>query len=123
MRARRLAPPLFTSGPNGPNTYLRDLWTLLYDRGVDVIVNGHDHLYERFGKQDVDGRSDGRGIRQFIAGTGGAQLYDFMRITPNSQVRIKSHGVLRLTLSPSAYEWAFLDVAGGIPDSGADQCH
>ena len=115
--------PLFTSGPNGPNAYLRDLWTLLYDRGVDVIVNGHDHLYERFGKQDVDGRSDGRGIRQFIAGTGGAQLYDFMRITPNSQVRIKSHGVLRLTLSPSAYEWAFLDVAGGITDAGSDGCH
>ena len=67
-----------------------------------MIVNGHDHLYERFGKQDVDGRSDVRGIRQFIAGTGGAQLYDFMRITPNSQVRIRSHGILRLTLSPSA---------------------
>jgi 3',5'-cyclic AMP phosphodiesterase CpdA len=115
--------PLFTSGPNGPNTYLRDLWTLLYDRGVDVIVNGHDHLYERFGKQDVDGRSDGRGIRQFIAGTGGAQLYDFMRITPNSQVRIKSHGVLRLTLSPAAYEWAFVEITGGVTDSGSDSCH
>jgi hypothetical protein len=115
--------PLFTSGPNGPNTYLRDLWTLLYERGLDVIVNGHDHLYERFGKQDVDGRSDERGIRQFIAGTGGAQLYDFMRITPNSQVRIKSHGILRLTLSPSAYEWAFVDVTGAVADSGSDTCH
>jgi calcineurin-like phosphoesterase family protein len=115
--------PLFTSGPNGPNNYLRDLWTLLHQRGLDVIVNGHDHLYERFGKQDVDGRSDVRGIRQFIAGTGGAQLYDFMRVTPNSQVRIKSHGVLRLTLSPTAYEWAFVDVAGSVADSGSDSCH
>jgi 3',5'-cyclic AMP phosphodiesterase CpdA len=115
--------PLFSSGPNGPNGYLRDLWTLLDERGADVIVNGHDHLYERFGKQDVDGRSDVNGIREFIAGTGGAQLYDFMRITPNSQVRIKSHGILRLTLSPSGYEWAFVDVAGGITDSGGDSCH
>jgi len=115
--------PLFTSGPNGPNSYLRDLWTLLYERGLDVIVNGHDHLYERFGKQDVDGRSDARGIRQFIAGTGGAQLYDFMRITPNSQVRIKSHGVLRLTLSPSTYDWAFVDIDGTVADSGSDSCH
>ena len=46
-----------------------------------------------------------------------------MRITPNSQVRIKSHGVLRLTLSPAAYEWAFVDVAGGVTDSGSDSCH
>jgi hypothetical protein len=115
--------PLFTSGPNGPNDYMRDLWRLLYDRGADVIVNGHDHLYERFGKQDPDGRSDARGMREFIAGTGGALLYDFMRITPNSQVRIKSHGILRLTLSPTAYEWAFVDVTGGVADSGSDNCH
>ena len=115
--------PLFTSGPNGPNSYLRDLGRCSTIAGVDVIVNGHDHLYERFGKQDVDGRSDGRGIRQFIAGTGGAQLYDFMRITPNSQVRIKSHGVLRLTLSPTGYDWAFVEVTGGVTDSGSDRCH
>ena len=115
--------PLFSSGPNGPNDFMRDLWMLLLERGADVIVNGHDHLYERFGKQDVDGRSDPNGIREFIAGTGGAELYDFMRLTPNSQVRIKSHGVLRLTLNPSAYQWAFMDVAGAIADSGSDTCH
>ena len=64
--------PLFSSGPNGPNVFMRDIWGLLYDNNADVVVAGHDHFYERFGKQDVDGRSDVRGIRQFIAGTGGA---------------------------------------------------
>jgi hypothetical protein len=115
--------PLFSSGPNGPNAFMREMWSLLYERDADVIVTGHDHLYERFGKQDPDGRSDIRGLRQFIVGTGGAQLYDFMRITPNSQVRIKSHGVLRLTLSPNSYEWAFIDTTGAIADSGVDGCH
>lgn len=115
--------PVFSSGPNGPISVMRDVWRLLQEHGADVVVTGHDHLYERFGKQDIDGRSDPRGIREFIAGTGGAQLYDFMRITPNSQVRIKSYGVLRLTLSPASYEWAFIDATGAIADSGTDSCH
>jgi hypothetical protein len=115
--------PLFSSGPNGPNVFMRDLWGLLYDNGADVVVAGHDHFYERFGKQDVDGRSDPRGLRQFIAGTGGATLYDFQRMSANSQARVKAHGVLKLTLSPSSYQWAFLEASGAISDSGTDGCH
>ena len=115
--------PLFSSGPNGPNAFMRDMWTLLYDADADVVVSGHDHLYERFGKQDVDGRSDIRGLRQLIAGTGGAQLYEFQRQEPNSQARHRSHGVLRLTLLPTSYQWTFVDGSGLTLDSGADGCH
>jgi len=115
--------PLFSSGPNGPNVFMRDVWGLLYENKADLVVNGHDHFYERFDKQDVDGRADLNGIRQFIAGTGGAKLYDFQRMTANSQARIKSHGVLKLTLSTSSYAWAFIDATGAIADSGADTCH
>jgi hypothetical protein len=115
--------PLFSSGPNGPNIFMRDMWGLLYELNADIVVAGHDHLYERFGKQDVDGRSDARGLRQFIVGTGGASLYDFLRVEPNSQARVKAHGVLRLTLNPAAYEWAFIDSTGRTADSGSDGCH
>jgi hypothetical protein len=115
--------PVFTSGPNGPNLFMRDMWALLYEYNADVIVNGHDHLYERFGKQDVDGRSDARGLRQFIAGTGGARLYDFQQVRANSQARVRAHGVLRLTLHFSSYDWAFVDVNGAVGDAGADGCH
>jgi hypothetical protein len=114
--------PLFSSGPNGPNIFMRDIWGLLYEMRADVIVNGHDHFYERFDKQDGDGRSDPRGLRQFIAGTGGATLYDFQRLTANSQARVKSHGVLRLTLNLANYAWEFMDVSGRIMDAGADSC-
>ena len=66
--------PLFSSGQNGDNPGMRAFWRILYAAGVDVVVVGHDHLYERFAPQDPDGRFDPvRGIRQFIAGTGGAQ--------------------------------------------------
>lgn len=115
--------PLFSSGPNGPNVFMRDIWGLLYRLNADVVVAGHDHLYERFGKQDVDGRSDIRGLRQFIAGTGGARLYDFHRVEANSQSRVKAHGVLRLTLQPTGYQWAFIDATGAIADTGSDGCH
>lgn len=115
--------PLFSSGQNGNNLMMRDLYDSLHRQGVDVIVAAHDHLYERFGKQNADGRSDGGGIRQFIVGTGGAQLYDFHRMAPNSQVRIRTHGVLRFTLNPTNYDWAFISTSGAIEDFGTDTCH
>ena len=115
--------PLYSSGPNGPSLFMRDLWNLLQQGGVDVIVAAHDHFYERFGKQDGDGRSDAQGMRQFIVGTGGARLYNFLRMSANSQVRISAHGVLRVTLNRSNYDWAFIDVTGAVADTGADSCH
>ena len=115
--------PLFTSGPNGPNIFMRDMWALLYRHNADVVVAGHDHLYERFGKQDVDGRSDARGLRQFIAGTGGAILYNFQRQEANSQARHRAHGVLRMRLATHGYSWEFIDVNGITLDAGSDGCH
>lgn len=115
--------PLFTSGPNGPNAFMRDMWALLYELKADVVIAGHDHLYERFGKQDVDGRSDAAGLRQFITGTGGARLYDFHRASANSQARVKAHGILRLGLHTTSYDWTFLDTNGAVGDAGADGCH
>jgi hypothetical protein len=68
--------PFVASGPNGGNAFLRDLWQLLYEQNVDVVVSAHDHLYERFALMNALGQRDPvRGIRQFIAGTGGAEIY------------------------------------------------
>jgi calcineurin-like phosphoesterase family protein len=119
--------PLFTSGPNGENRHMQEIWRILYNAKVDVIINGHDHLYERFAKQDPDGRPDeANGIRQFTVGTGGVDLYSFGAIRPNSDVRASVWGVLVLFLSPTGYEWNFLPA--GIPgvnfrDTGTATCH
>ena len=71
--------PLFTSGPSaGSNAMMRDVWTLLYGQNVDIVVNGHDHFYERFFPQDFNGvRGTTGGITEYIVGTGGTPLYDF----------------------------------------------
>jgi 3',5'-cyclic AMP phosphodiesterase CpdA len=115
--------PLFTSGQNGPSVHMRDLFALLEAGGADVVINAHDHLYERFASQTADGRPSERGIRQFIVGTGGADLYRFVTTAPNSEARIAQFGILRLSLQPTAYRWEFVLAAGGLGDSGNDVCH
>ena len=115
--------PLFSSGQNGSTAPMRDMYSLLEVTGADVIVNGHDHVYERFAKQTAEGRPAERGIRQFIAGTGGATLYRFITVAPNSEVRSVQLGVLRLFLQPTSYRWEFVGVQGGLADSGSEPCH
>jgi hypothetical protein len=117
--------PLFSSGPNGPNRDMREIWRVLYELNVDLVVNGHDHLYERFAPQDPDGRLDSvRGIRQITVGTGGGSLYTPVTSAPNQEAIGIVHGVLRLTLNDSSYQWQFMPVSGGaFADAGIGQCH
>lgn len=116
--------PLFSSGPNGPHKSVRDAWVLMYNAGVDVVLNGDDHLYERFGPQNPDGKADAaRGIRQFTVGTGGGDLYAFRVIQPNSEAQASVYGVLKLTLRASEYEWEFVSVASSYHDAGRGTCH
>jgi hypothetical protein len=117
--------PLFSSGANGDNPDLRELWRTLYELDVDVVINGHDHTYERFAPQDPDGRPEPqRGIRQFIVGTGGAPLYGFARIRPNSEARASVWGVTLFTLSTGGYQWEFVPAEpGAFSDIGFGSCH
>lgn len=120
--------PLFSSGPNAPNENplkMRDLFKILYDAGADVVLSGHDHLYERFAPQDADGRSDAaRGIVEFVVGTGGVPLYQFLGHKPNSVAQVREHGVLKLTLNPDSYNFEFIAVGGGARDFGSNvACH
>jgi hypothetical protein len=117
--------PLFSSGDNGNATQMRAMWRLLQDNGVDVIVTGHDHDYERFAPQNAEGELDPTsGIRQFVVGTGGANLRRFKTIQPNSELRDSTtHGILKLSLRAAGYDWEFIPAAGGaFRDSGAEMC-
>jgi hypothetical protein len=88
-----------------------------------VIVNGHDHVYERFARQTSTGVADPvNGIRQFTAGTGGAELTRFIRVDANSEERILKPGVMSFTLRPAAIEWEFVAVDGSVLDRGLDTC-
>ncbi len=116
--------PFDSSGNHGPTPWLRDIWELLYEGGAEVVLNGHDHNYERIAPQTADRQLDlARGIRQFTVGTGGAPLYPQSGRAANSEVFIQAWGVLRLSLEPTQYQWAFLDVTGAELDRGAAACH
>ena len=117
--------PRFSSGNHGDNPDMQDLWRTLYASNVDVVINGHDHIYERFAPQDADGRSDpSRGIREFIVGTGGAPLYGFPGAHANSEIRAAVWGVVVFTLFDGGYRWEFVPVEGQpFQDRGSASCH
>lgn len=117
--------PVFSSGGHGNGHRMRTIWPVLYEFGADVVVNGHDHDYERFAQQTPDGVLDqARGIREFVVGTGGAHLRGFKTIQPNSEIRNDTTwGVLKLTLHSTSYEWEFVPVAGStFRDAGSAAC-
>jgi acid phosphatase type 7 len=119
--------PLFSSGEvHGSSPEVKPLWETLYEAGADVVLNGHEHNYERFAPQDAEGEADPeRGIRQFVVGTGGRSHYPIVAPIANSEVHDDdTYGVLKLTLRPSGYDWEFVPVAGeSFTDSGSERCH
>ncbi len=117
--------PLFSSGLRGNQNNMKPAWDVLYAANVDVVVNGHDHDYERFALQDPSGEADpARGVREFVVGTGGVGLRPFETIQPNSEVRnADTHGALKLTLNTTSYDWEFVPMAGKtFTDSGSGNC-
>jgi len=118
--------PRFASGSgDGGDIGMQDFWSLLYQAGADIVLNGHNHFYERFAPQDPYGVADGvHGIREFIVGTGGGGFSSIGTIQPNSEViNDNTHGVLKLTLYPTSYDWEFIPIAGQtFADSGSALC-
>jgi hypothetical protein len=118
--------PVFSSGQHGNDPKMAWAFQILYDNNADLVINGHDHDYERFAPQTPSGTADpARGIREIVVGTGGAKLRPFATIRPNSEKRnAKTWGVIKLTLNPDSYSWQFVPVAGQtFTDSGTTSCH
>lgn len=116
--------PVFTSGLLSRTAYAI-WWQDLYAAHADLVLDGHDHLYERFALQSPAGKADPNGIREFIAGTGGAPPQQFGATAANSQVRnAGTFGVLQLTLHAHSYDWQFIPIAGSTyTDSGTQATH
>jgi acid phosphatase type 7 len=118
--------PRFSSGRHAGDPDYDAFWRALHEAGADVVVNAHDHHYERFAPQDPRGRLDrARGIREFVVGTGGKSLEPFGRVRPNSEVRNnRTFGVLVLTLHRGGYDWRFVGERGTkFGDRGSGVCH
>ena len=106
----------FSSGLHGSSVDYAPFWDLLARAKADVVLQGHDHHYERFAPL--------RGIRSFVVGTGGKSHYPTLLPRPGSAVRhADTYGVLRLTLRPAGFDWRFLPVAEtSFTDAGTARC-
>jgi acid phosphatase type 7 len=117
--------PVFSSGMHGNEPAMKEIWKTLYAAGVDVVVNGHDHNYERFAPQAPDGKADPQhGIREFVVGTGGAPLRDIDKPITNSEVHnATTFGVIKFVLQPKSYSWEFIPIQGQtFTDKGTQAC-
>lgn len=117
--------PRFSSGEHGNHDEVAPFWRALYRARADVVLNGHDHDYERFRPQTPDGRLSARGIREFVVGTGGANHYPFASLKRNSVKRgWATYGALFLRLRPRSYRFYFVRALGApLRDSGTIACH
>jgi hypothetical protein len=117
--------PRFSSGNHGNHYQMQRIWDIMYAFGVDVVLVGHDHDYERLAPQTPDGdRDPAFGIRQIVVGTGGATLRGADARVPNSEVLITDqYGVIALGLGSGGYAWSFIGTDRSVLDSGSDRCH
>jgi hypothetical protein len=124
--------PRFTTITGRPpiRPEVQPLWDDLYQAGATLVLNGHDHVYQRFAPQKPDGTADPTfGIRQFTVGTGGGEgLYSFDSIPAGSNLQVRDNrtfGVLQLTLRDGGYDWKFIPAHGfgTFTDSGSGSCH
>lgn len=118
--------PRFSSDTHGSDPAMQPFWQALYNAGADLVVSGHDHNYQRFAPQTPTGLADPlRGMREFVVGTGGKNLYPISSTIANTEAsNDDTWGVLKLTLYADRYEWQFVPIAGRtFTDAGSGVCH
>jgi acid phosphatase type 7 len=114
--------PLFSTGLHRRDgARMRPAWAALDRAGADLVLNGHEHFYESFDPRDASGHPGPTGLREIIAGTGGAHLYD-LSIAHGYKTYVRVHGLLELHLEKDHYQYAFRTLNGRIRDAGSAQC-
>ncbi|MEV5716135.1 discoidin domain-containing protein [Amycolatopsis mediterranei] len=116
--------PRWSSGDHGDNTDSTELWNLLVANKADLVLNGHDHDYERFVPQNADGKADTNGPVEIVGGSGGADLYDLSPAHPTTAKLLKTFGVLKLSMTDTSFQTQLIGVDGKVLDSSPTYtCH
>jgi hypothetical protein len=117
--------PRWSGGVHGSQADVQPFWRAASDAGVDLVLAGHDHNYQRFRRLGAAGRPNPLGVRSLVVGTGGASHYAPGAIAHRQAANGTDYGVLKLVLRPRDYDLAFVHVTGGtFRDSLRGQaCH
>jgi hypothetical protein len=119
------APYLGTpSSQHSSNELSKSFVQPLFNHGLDLFLNGHNHLYERLAAQTIDGKADPNGAAAFQVGTGGIGHYSFSGTAPNSVVRdANAFGALKLTLGPNGWTSQYINAPGStLTDTARGGC-
>ena len=98
--------PPYSSGPHGSSFEMKwpfEAW------GADAVMAGHDHLYERFEVGQIP---------YFTVGLGGASLYEFVTVIPETRMQYNAaYGALRVTADRHGMTFDFVNVMGTVVDT------
>ena len=118
--------PVFSVGPQGSTTSMNAIWSLLAQHGVDLVLTGHDHNYQRWLPLDAAGAPSPSGITQFVVGTGGHGIQNFVRSDSRLAIGFGTEptgfGALRLELNQDGASYQFVNTQGATLDSGSVAC-
>src|SRR5215211_5052647 len=105
--------PIASSGEHGNIARARPIFALFDAQGGDLVINGHDHNYERFTRINSLGQVSASGVRQIIVGTGGTALRGQGFVQPGSEVRnFDTHGIVDINLTSTGYSGTFVPAPG-----------
>jgi fibronectin type 3 domain-containing protein len=115
--------PLYNIGDEGQASYVAGIWSLLAQHGVDLVVNGHDHTYQRWQPLDGSGTPDANGMTEIVVGTGGHAIGAFIQSDSRLAVSAQEFGALRLVLASEGASYQFVTAGGQTLDSGSVGCN
>jgi hypothetical protein len=119
-------PAFGTNVPFGQKTEMRIPWWTLEERGVDLIMTGHSHRYERFRRMIHTGAANStKGISSTIIGVGGKSHTAFVGpFAPNSVTHYDDfYGFVKLVLRANGWTQAFKTIDGRSLDAVSIGCH
>jgi Calcineurin-like phosphoesterase/Bacterial Ig domain len=115
--------PLHNVGDEGSSPALGDIWNLLASKGVDLVLNGHDHTYQRYLPMDGTGKVSTAGTTEFVVGAGGHATGAFPGTDPNLAFKAATFGALKLELGAAGATYSYVSTAGQVLDSGSTKCN
>jgi 3',5'-cyclic AMP phosphodiesterase CpdA len=117
--------PRWSSGTeHGDYVPVAPFFEALYAANADLILNGHEHSYERFHPLNPAGvRDDKRGIVEIVSGLGGRNHYPVRGRATTAAKDNTSYGYSRLTLHPKSATIEFQSAVGSYRDSYQLTCH
>lgn len=107
----------------GATPLAKPLYQALYSGGVDLVLTGHAHRYERFRSQDINGNANPNGLTEIVAGTGGASKAGIGTTPKNRLMAFSDFGILQVSLQDTGWSTSFHSISGAVRDPSTGVCH